>query len=108
MHERDRTPDDSNTYLIDEVEVKMTIVDDKLTAESHSGSTGGKLKVADRDTSVQFTLDGTGSDKSTVTLSRPQLDRLRTILGQIADADTTEAGSFAYERQDPRRSDRPR
>lgn len=108
MHERDRTPDDPNTYLIDEVEVKMTIVDDKITAESQSGSTGGKLKVADRDTSVQFALAGTGSDKSTVTLSRPQLDRLRTILGEIAEADNAQGASFDYERQDPRRSERPR
>lgn len=95
MHGRRRTPTDPNTYLIDEVEVSMTIIDDKLTAESTSGSTGGKLKVADRESEVSFVLEGTGSDEATVTLSGPQLDRLQTILTEISHQDGSESGDSA-------------
>lgn len=92
MHGRRRTPSDPNTYLIDEVEVSMTIIDDKLTAESTSGSTGGKLKVADRETDVSFVLEGTGSDEAVVSLSGPQLDRLQTILTEISNQDEGRRG----------------
>lgn len=73
----------------------MTIIDDKLTAESTSGSTGGKLKVADRESEVSFVLEGTGSDEATVTLSGPQLDRLQTILTEISPQDGGKSGDSA-------------
>lgn len=85
--ERNRTPADPDTYLIDEVEVIMRIIDGKHTVESKSGSKGGKLKIADRESEVRFVLEGTGSDASAVTLSRPQMDRLRRILSTVSSSD---------------------
>lgn len=107
MHGQERAPDDPNTYLIDEVEVTMTIIDDKLTAESTSGSTGGKFKVADRDSEVRLVLEGTGSDEATVTLSRPQIDRLRTILSEIAGSEAADADDFDFGGDAPRPSGDP-
>lgn len=98
--DRSRAPADPDTYLIDEVDVAMRIIDGKHTVESKSGSKGGKLKVADRDTDIRFVLEGTGSDVGAVTLSRPQLDRLRRILATVTSgtdesgpADSTATGS---------------
>lgn len=86
VQDRNRAPADPDTYLIDEVEVAMRIIDGKHTVESKSGSKDGKLKLADRETEIRFLLEGKGSDVAVVTLSRPQMDRLQRILSTVASA----------------------
>jgi hypothetical protein len=91
-----------SAYLIDEVEVSMTIKDGKFTATSTSGPKAGKVKFEPNGNSVDLEFEGAGSDRAVVRLSRPELTQLRTTIdallaNEFSDGDranTDQRGTF--------------
>jgi len=72
-----------SAYLIDEVEVSMSIRDGKFTARSTSGPKAGKVRFEPDGTSVELIFEGAGSDRASVSLSRPELTQLRTTIDAL-------------------------
>lgn len=85
----------SRTYAIDEIEVFLTISDGKLTAESRSGAKSGSLVLNVDEFTAEVTLNSTGADRATATLTGPELSNFRTnidacLSSMVAEHDTVE------------------
>ncbi len=83
-----------NAYLVDEIEVSMTIKDGKFTATSTSGPKSGRVEFNPGETTVELVLEGAGSDRASVPMSRPELTQLRTTIdavlaNEFADRDSS-------------------
>lgn len=77
------TDRNQSAYLIDELEVAMSIKDGKFTATSMSGPKAGKVRFDPDGTSAELIVEGAGSDRTSVPLSRPELTQLRTTIDAL-------------------------
>lgn len=70
----------SDSYRIDEVEVRIRIKDGKITAESRTGPKAGAITLDAADMFVELALEGAGSDKAEATLTGTELANFRSII----------------------------